>query len=123
MLNAYENLAYTEMTFWQKKMLRDPSFLNHLSRKTQTKINTWIPEKVHQAITLAIKQMIRAVLFGAKYATSSPLTGVNLQVREEADQKKIDLYKNSAAVEGGITGVGGILPGLEKLSAGIQGLY
>jgi hypothetical protein len=109
MMNAYESLAFSELTAWQKKMLRRPSLLNHLSKKIQTKINTWIPEKVHRAITVAIKQMIRVVLFGAKYTTSHPFKEASLQEREEAVQKKIDWYKNTAAVEGGVTGAGGIL--------------
>jgi len=112
MTNTHDSLAYSEMTLWQKKMLRKPSFLNSISKKIQTKINSWIPEKVHHAITIAIKQMIRAVLFGAKYTTSTLLVNVSLQLREEAVAKKIAMYKNSAAVEGGITGLGGIFLGL-----------
>lgn len=93
-------------------MLRRPSLFNDLSKKVQTKINTWIPEKVHKAITVTIKQMIRGVLFGAGHTTSNPLLNVSLQEREEAVQRKIDFYRNTAAVEGGITGAGGILLGL-----------
>ena len=48
-------------------MPKKPSLLNSLSKKIQTKINTWIPEKIHRAITVAIKQMLRAVLFGATH--------------------------------------------------------
>ena len=94
--------------------MRRPSLLNNLSKKIQTKINSWIPEKVHNAITVAIKQMIRGVLFGAKHTTSNALINVNvsLEEREEAVQKKIYWYRNTAAVEGGITGAGGILLGL-----------
>jgi len=112
MLIARDSLAFTELMVWQKKMMRRPSLLNNLSKKIQTKINTWIPEKVHNAITVAIKQMIRAVLFGAKYTTSNPLSDVSLHICEEAVQKRIKWYKNSAAIEGGITGAGGILLGL-----------
>lgn len=112
MMNPYEMLVYTEVITWQKKMLKKPSILNNLSKKIQTKINSWIPEKIHNAITLAIKQMIRGVLFGSKYTTSPAVLNNNLQEREEAVLRKIDIYKNTAAVEGGITGAGGILLGL-----------
>jgi hypothetical protein len=111
-MNAYDQSAYNELTAWQKEMQRRPTLLNNLSKKIQTKINTWIPEKVHKAITVAIKQMIRGVLLGAKYTTSDPLLLVSLQTTEEAVQKKIDWYRKTAAVEGGITGAGGILLGL-----------
>lgn len=111
-MDPYDQLVYNELTAWQKKMLRRPSLMNKLSKKIQTKINTWIPEKVHHAITVAIKHMILGVLFGAKHTTSDPLMNVNLQAREEAVQKKIDWYRKTAAVEGGITGAGGLLLGL-----------
>ena len=112
MMSSYEMQVYSELKVWQKKMLRRPSLLNNLSKKIQTKINTWIPEKVHNAITVTIKQMIRGVLFGATYTTSNPLTNTSLEERENNVQKKINLYKKTAAVEGGITGAGGILLGL-----------
>ncbi len=112
MLNAYERVAYRELTAWQKEMLRKPGLLNNLSKKIQTKINTWIPEKVHHAITVTIKQMIKGVLLGAKYTTADPLVANSLQEREEAVQQKIEWYRKTAAVEGGITGAGGILLGL-----------
>lgn len=112
MINAYERDVNAALTAWQKKMLRRPSLLNSLSKKLQKKINTWIPEKVHRAITVTIKQMIRGVLFGAKYTSADTLVNASLQEREEAVQKKIDWYRKTAAIEGGITGAGGILLGL-----------
>ena len=112
MINAYEIDALAEVKAWQKKMLKMPSFLNSISKKVQVKVNSWIPEKVHQAITTAIKQMVRGVLFGASYATAQPLLNAELEIREVAVRKKIDIYRKTAAVEGGITGAGGILLGL-----------
>jgi hypothetical protein len=111
-MNVYSQQVKTELEAWQKKMLRRPSLLNSLSKKVQTKINTWIPEKIHRAITATIKQMIRGVLFGAKYTSTDTLVNVTLQQREEAVEKKIDWYRKTAAIEGGITGAGGILLGL-----------
>jgi hypothetical protein len=101
-----------ELTAWQKQMLKKPSLINKLSKALQTKVNSWIPEKVHKAITTAIKQMIRGVLFGARYTTATPLKTAPLQTREELVLKKIDVYRKTAAIEGGITGAGGILLGL-----------
>jgi hypothetical protein len=112
MYHSYEEIAQAELKGWQKKMLRRPSLFNSLSKKIQIKINSWIPERVHNAITVTIKQMIRAVLFGAKYTVSKPLTNVSLLVRENMVLKKIENYKKTAAVEGGVTGAGGILLGL-----------
>jgi len=112
MMNGYDVLVRDELKIWQKKMLRRPGLLNSLSKRLQTKINSWIPEKVHNAITVTIKQMIRGVLFGAKHTTTDALSDVSLKEREDAVRKKIDTYRKTAAVEGGITGAGGILLGL-----------
>lgn len=108
----YEQLAFEELKRWQKQMLRRPSALNHLSKKVQEKLNSYIPEKVHSVITSAIKQMIRGVLFGAQHITGKPATVHTLEQTEEAVRKLITNYKHTAAVEGGVTGAGGILLGL-----------
>jgi hypothetical protein len=112
MEESYEAMAYAELTIWQLKMLRKPSLFNKLSKRIQNKINSLIPEKIHNAITITIKQMIRAVLFGAKYTTPKPLINVSLLVRENMVRKKIEVYKKTAAAEGGVAGAGGILLGL-----------
>ena len=110
--NIYNSTAQQQLKAWQRQMLSRPSLLNSLSKRMQTKINTWIPEKIHVAITATIKQLIRGVLFGAKHTTSEPLVNASLQEREIAIEKKIENYKKTAAVEGGIAGAGGILLGL-----------
>ena len=93
-------------------MQRRPSLLNRLSKNVQTKLNSYIPEKIHNAITAAIKQMIRGVLFGAKITTQKPVPVISLQQTEEAVERLIRNYRHTAAAEGGITGAGGILMGL-----------
>lgn len=110
-MDQYKNIS-TELTQWQKKMLRSPSLMNRLSKKIQTRINNWIPEKVHSAVTTAIKQMIRAVLFGAKYTAVKPPPEKTFETVEATVLKRIEFYRNTAAVEGGITGAGGFLLGL-----------
>lgn len=112
MMSDYDMIVNNELKTWQKKMLRQPSFLNSVSKRLQTKVNSWIPDKVHNAVTAVIKQMIRTVLFGAQHTTSEMLTNASLEKREELVRKKIDIYRNTAAVEGGITGAGGFLMGL-----------
>lgn len=111
-MEYYEQKISAELKAWQNQMLKQPSFLNSLSKKVQTRINTWIPEKIHNAITVTIKQMIRGVLFGAKYTAPKLLTGVSLEERELAVKQRVEFYRTTAAVEGGITGAGGLLLGL-----------
>lgn len=111
-MQHYEQTAITELLLWQQKMIQSPGLMSRLSKKTQDKINGWIPEKVHAGITTVIKQMIRAVLFGAKYTTANPLEHASLMARELMVKEKVRFYRNTAAAEGGITGAGGILLGL-----------
>ena len=111
-MKAYQSKAEAELLIWQQKMQKEPGLLNRLSKNTQDRINTLIPEKVHQTITTVIKQMIKAVLFGAKYTTPKPLQHASFAQRELAVLEKIKFYRNTAAVEGGITGAGGFLMGL-----------
>lgn len=110
-MDDYQKQIRSELAVWQKQMLQRPSFFNRLSKNMQVKINTWIPEKVHQVLTTTIKQMIRGVLFGATHTTAKPLTFGSLQECESAVLQKIEMYRHTAAVEGGITGAGGILMG------------
>jgi len=111
-MTEYELKAVKELTIWQRVMVHKPSYFNRLAKKLQVKINSYIPEKVHSAITTTIKQMFRVVLFGSKITTASPKTEGNLELREAIVLEKIRFYKNTAAAEGGITGAGGILLGL-----------
>lgn len=111
-MDAYQSKIKTELIIWQHKMLKKPGLINKLSKSTQEKINSIIPEKVHATITTVIKQMIKAVLFGSKYTTAQPLQNATLYERENKVLDKIKIYRNTAAVEGGITGAGGFFLGL-----------
>ena len=111
-MTAYEIKAGNELRKWQKQMQRKPSLLNRMSKGMQNKINKWIPEKVHVAITTTIKQMVRVVLFGSKITTDPARNNGSLEVREAVVEEKIKFYRKAAAIEGGVTGAGGILMGL-----------
>jgi EcsC protein family len=111
-MKFYEENIAREMEVWQTHMLRKPSLINGLTKKIQEKINGWLPEKFHKAITATIKQMVRAVLFGARYTTSQPSEKEDIELTEAKIIERIKFYRNTAAVEGGITGAGGILLGL-----------
>jgi hypothetical protein len=103
---------YKELELWQKKMLRSPTLLNRLSKEVQTRVNNWIPEQIHQAVTATLKQMVRAVLFGATYTAMKPVSENTLELREAAVLQRIEFFRKTAAVEGGLTGAAGFLLGL-----------
>lgn len=109
---TYEEKIIPELQRWQKAMQKKPSLLNRFSKRMQNKVNSYIPEKVHSAITTTIKQMIRAVLTGAELITAKPLQNTALEVVEARALEKINFYKKTSAAEGAVTGAGGILLGL-----------
>jgi hypothetical protein len=129
----YDPVIAAQLQAWQYKMTRQPSLSGRISKSIQNRVNRIIPEKVHAAVTIAIKQMVRGVLFGAGYVgqTYPPVT--SLAEREVAVTQRIKFYQSTAAAEGGVTGAGGILLGLAdfpillslklKLLFDIAGLY
>ncbi|KAA9339452.1 EcsC family protein [Hymenobacter busanensis] len=104
--------AQAELSAWQQKMQRPPSTLNRFTRHLQTRFNALLPEKVHLAITAAIKQMVRGVLFGSTYTTGRPRLNLPLAEREAAVRTRIRYYRATATVEGAATGAAGFLVGL-----------
>ena len=111
-MSLYESNAQIELRKWQKKMRRNPSLINRMSKGMQNKINKLIPEKVHKVLTETIKQMVKVVLFGSRITTEKPRKEGSLEVREAVIEEKIKFFRKAAAIEGGVTGAGGILLGL-----------
>src|SRR5688572_14653752 len=100
----YEEQIRKELKAWQKKMRSNPTLFDKFSKRMQTKVNSYIPEKVHQAITATIKQMVRGVLFGAThttYSTKGQPANQSLLDVETMVLRRIKFYKNAAAAEGG----------------------
>jgi uncharacterized protein (DUF697 family) len=111
-MTDYEQQALWEMQRWQKKMQHSPSLFSRMSKGMQNKMNRMIPERVHMVITGAIKQMTSGMITGAGIITPQPLTSVSFETREIKAREIISIYRKAAAVEGGVTGAGGILLGL-----------
>ncbi|MBC3784548.1 EcsC family protein [Spirosoma utsteinense] len=108
-MTSYEIAVRDELIRWQEAMQKPPSAVGRLSTAVQRRINRIIPDRIHQAITVAIKQMTRAVLFGAEFLTRQPATGMTLTERDAAVARRINFYRKTSAAEGGVTGAGGIL--------------
>jgi uncharacterized protein (DUF697 family) len=109
----YDRHARQELRLWQTAVRQPPGWLDRLSRGVQTRVNAVIPEKVHAAVTVAIKQLVRAVLFGATYTSSETLRGEwSLVARELRVEQRVDGYRRTATVEGAATGAAGFLVGL-----------
>jgi uncharacterized protein (DUF697 family) len=106
-----EQIIKAELVLWQQEMQKSPSLGNQAVKGIQVRINNLIPEKVHRVFTKAIKEVTRAVLFGAEYSTSMNHEVEDLLATEVKAQERIRFYSSSASAEGAITGFGGILWG------------
>jgi hypothetical protein len=111
-MSDYDTQALDELRRWQEEMQRPPGLLNRATSGLQRKLNSYIPERVHTAVTAVIKQMTSGVLAGSNFTASPPVCEGSLEERERRVREKIDRYRKTAAVEGGVTGAGGILLGL-----------
>jgi uncharacterized protein (DUF697 family) len=114
-MTAYEEQAYLQLKIWHQKMQKKPSIAGRIAKGIQNKINKIIPEKAHKVITVTIEKMVKAVLFGAKYTTGAKLApDASFQLRESYIKQEITFYQKTAAVEGAVTGTGGILMGFAE---------
>ena len=111
-MDPYSKQAKEELAQWQENMQAKPSVTNRLTKSLQERINNLIPDKIHQAITAAIKQMTRGVILGAEVSTTTKTQDWTLEQRENKIRERINFYRSTAAVEGGLTGAGGFLWGL-----------
>ena len=111
-MTSEEQHARAELRLWQRQMQRPPSWLNNFARRVQVRLNAFLPERVHQAITAAIKQMVRGVLFGSQHTTSKPRADAPFPIREAEVKIRIRDYRTMATAEGAVTGAGGFLLGL-----------
>jgi uncharacterized protein (DUF697 family) len=107
-----EALIRSELEAWEKRMVSSPSIFSRASKGLQNRINRAIPEKVYNAITVAIKQMTRAVITGSEWTTGTTPQGLSFEVREQLVKEKVKAYRNTATTEGAITGAAGFLLGL-----------
>ena len=111
-MTAYEKAVQKELNRWQQAMQKPPSRFGRFSTSLQHRMNRFIPNRVHSVVTATIKQMTRAVLYGAGYLTRPPATEKTLTQRDAAVARRIEFYKKTSAAEGGVTGAGGFLLGL-----------
>jgi len=126
---TYEEMAYAQYRLWKDDLLKESNKFNQLAKNLQNKINTIIPQKVHDVITISIKQMVRTVLVGTEWTTKKEISraSISLKEREELLTKKQKTYTRLASAEGAGTGAGGFLIGLADfpllLSIKIRFLY
>ncbi|KOR89531.1 EcsC family protein [Paenibacillus solani] len=106
----YEQEIQKEIADWEQTLFKPPGWLEKTSKSIGSRINHWIPPKVHSIITTTIRSIVRTALFGAEYTPSRPVQK-RLQL-ESADQEAKELfalYQKIAVAEGAGTGAGGMM--------------
>lgn len=112
-MTDYEQRVIGELRAWKRKLGRRSGMINRLSKKTQTKVNSLIPLKVHRVITESIKGMVKATLLGSNITTNKrQAAGMSLYDRDELLKVKLSNFRKTAVVEGAGTGAGGIFLGI-----------
>lgn len=127
-MDRYYINTLKEMNNWKKKMKKKPSIVNRTSKSVQNKVNNILPDKYHEILTSAIKNMVKIVLTGSQYVTKKSYPFIlSFEEREKLAKEKIDFYKKTAMIEGAGTGAGGFLMALADfpllLSIKIKFLY
>ena len=87
-MNKYEYHVLLELDNWKLKMIKKPSLTNQLTRSIQHRVNDMIPEKIHNFLTSSIKQMVRGVISGAKFTTSSKSPYTDLETPGKQSKRK-----------------------------------
>ncbi|WP_255500042.1 EcsC family protein [Brevundimonas sp. P7753] len=105
----YEARVLAEAEAWRERQLRRPGLWDMATRATQDRINRIIPERVHQIVTSGVELTTRGIMTGADWTTARPLLHGSLRKREELIQTRVDFYRTTASVEGGVAGAGGFL--------------
>lgn len=114
----YEEQTIKKLLMWERKFNKPEGVLEKASRSVSARINTVIPDKVHDALTSAVKGIVQTTLFTMDYIPKNePLRGASLADSDIRAEELLSLYKKIAAAEGAGTGAGGIMLGLVDFPA------
>ncbi|HLR54749.1 MAG TPA: EcsC family protein [Pseudogracilibacillus sp.] len=109
----YDAIVQKELHEWQKEIFKQSNWFKRLSKKTQNKINSKIPDKAHRVISESVKQMVKATLFGSNLTTKQYYSpSLTLYERDQLLEEKLSVYRKTATAEGAGTGAGGFFLGL-----------
>lgn len=110
-MDPYLQSIYEEVAAWEQEQSED-WFFNRWSRSLQKKIDSMIPEIVHEKLAKAVEATIKSIANGVSLIPQKKellLNDLSFQEREEKAQEAIKLYKRVAMVEGAGTGAGGFV--------------
>lgn len=109
---SYEDRVRRELSDWKAAMRKKPSIVERATKGVQSKFNSILPDKYHEIVTAAIKNLTQAVLYGSQFGMKPPIRFLSLAEREALVKEKTKIYKTTAVIEGAATGAGGFVMGL-----------
>ncbi|WLR42848.1 EcsC family protein [Bacillus carboniphilus] len=106
-----------ETILWREKQIQKETMFMRASKQMQRKVNSYIPEKAHEAITVSLKSLIEATLEGSRFINKlTPMEEkFTFEEKELAFEALVKSYQRTATIEGVTTGAGGLLLGLADL--------
>jgi hypothetical protein len=117
-MNYYRQIIEQEMNDWRGDILKKENMIARTSKGMQNQARKLMPQKVQDIVTVTIEKFIETVMFGSKYVSIQPGTeGMSLGESDYVVLRQFEKYKNTAVVEGALTGIGGFLVGLADLPA------
>lgn len=104
----YITQVKAELAAWERQLLKPNKGFEHLSKQLSRKVNSYIPQKVHDTITSAIKGMIHTIRTGVRFTPKGDLErGKNLQQMDRLADQRITKWTQWATAEGAGTGAAG----------------
>lgn len=104
-----EDRIRLEISKWENAITKPPGLLERTSKTFSTKINSLLPQKVHDTITTTVRAIIQTTLFGAKLTPQRAISTLPLVEADAEAREVLSLYQKIATAEGAGTGAGGIM--------------
>ncbi|PIB34086.1 hypothetical protein BFP72_00905 [Reichenbachiella sp. 5M10] len=99
----------SELDAWRRRLETPPTSSYKTVKRIQRRINLFMPRSMHHLIAKIVKETTRAVLQGAQYTTPKREFTLQIHNAEEMIRESIWFYSSSAAAQGAITGLGGLV--------------
>jgi hypothetical protein len=114
----YEEMIQAELKEWERSLFKPPGVLQQTSKTISSRVNSWIPQKVHHAMTSAVKGIVQAAMNGNRFLPERKVRAfTSLMEADDIADELISRYKKVASAEGAGTGVGGIFLGAVDFTA------
>jgi len=117
-MNLYELSVQKDLTMWYSELTKRPSIVKKASNKLQKKLHSYMPDKIQDGITIAVKSMIETIIFASSCLTKAATAhNPSLSESDYLVEKMYKSYYKMALVQGVGFGLGGVLINLADLPA------